>query len=117
MQSILKWSPRILAIGVALFFAVFALDVFGEYPSANETLVALAMHLVPAIILLVATVVAWRDRLIGGVLFLAAGALSVVFFDTNKHPITFLLISLPLFATGSLFWFAAWYDQQTRAFL
>lgn len=103
MKHIIHWVPRVLSIGVALFFALFALDVFGEFDSISETLIALFMHLIPTIIVLVAAAVAWHWPIVGGVVFLVLGGFSVMQYDTYKHPFTFLLISTPIFVAGLLF--------------
>ena len=44
---VLYWAPRILSIIFAGFISLFALDVFNEGHSFWETLLALAVHLIP----------------------------------------------------------------------
>lgn len=103
MHRILHWTPRVLAIGFAAFLALFALDVFGEYETVGETLIALFMHLIPVLLLLVATALAWRWPLVGGALFLILGIASIFFFGTYRHIVTFALVSLPVLVLSLLF--------------
>lgn len=103
LKQFLIWSPRILSIGFILFLGLFATDVFGEYETIGETALALFMHLIPNFVLLIALIIAWRWKLIGGVIFLLLGVVSVFAFDTFEHPIAFLVISLPVYIIGFLF--------------
>jgi len=112
MKRYLHWIPRILAIALALFLALFALDVFGEFDTIGETLIALFMHLVPTFVVLAAAAVAWRWNLAGGVLFILLGAMSMVFFDTYEELLSFLLISTPAFVIGALFLWDRWLDTR-----
>lgn len=112
--QIIHWTPRIAVIAFAVFLSLFALDVFSEGYDFLETLVALFMHLLPTFAILIALVVAWVRPQIGGVLFLALGVFSVFFFDTYEHPISFLMISVPVFVVGALFLYDAWYQRRTQ---
>jgi hypothetical protein len=103
MRRIIHWTPRVLAVVFALFLALFALDVFGEFESLSETLLALTMHLIPTLVLLIAAIVAWRWPLVGGVLFVALGLFSISYFNTYRTLITFLTISTPPIVAGLLF--------------
>ncbi len=103
MWRILHWTPRVLAIGVALFLSLFALDVFGEEAGVGYITVALLMHLRPTLVLLIVIAIAWRRAFIGGLLFLMLGVVSVFLFDTYEHVFTFLTISLPVLLAGILF--------------
>jgi len=99
----LTWTPRLLAIAFIAFLALFALDVFGEYATIWETLVALFMHLLPNIILLLALLIAWRWQRIGGLVFLGLGIGSLLFFRTYEDLISFLIVSAPALLIGVLF--------------
>lgn len=66
---VLFWAPRVLTIAFILFLGIFALDVFGQGYSFFQTLLALAMHLVPNAILLVILLVAWRWEWVGATLY------------------------------------------------
>ena len=102
-KQILHWLPRMLAIFGILFLSVFALDVFVEYATLSDIAVALTMHLVPSFLLIGATVVAWRWRILGGILFLILGFVSIFFFHTYENTWSFLIVTLPTLIVGLLF--------------
>jgi len=102
-KQILFWSPRILGILIAVFVSLFALDVFGEGYSTKETIVALAMYLIPTFVILVVLGIAWRWEWIGGFLFVALGVLYITLFWEPSNLPAYLIISGPLFLTGILF--------------
>lgn len=99
----IKWISRILAILYVLFISFLAFDVFAQGYTWWETLFALFMHLMPAFLLIVATIVAWRRPALGGVWFVFLGLVSVFFFNTQTDFISFMFISLPSFVIGGLF--------------
>lgn len=102
-QRLLFWSPRIVALLFAAFLSLFALDVFGAGYGFWETLIALAMHLLPVGVLLVGILFAWRWEWVG-TLFLTGWA--VWYLATAWGQFAFsvylLLAGLP-FAVGLLF--------------
>lgn len=102
-RKITCWAARILAILYALFISIFALDVFQEGYSASETILALAIHLVPTAVVLVCLAVAWKTVRAGGLLFLLLGAAFWVFFGREAEWINFLIIPGPLILVGALF--------------
>ncbi len=53
-------APRILGIATGLFISLFALDVFNEGYKLRDTLAALAMHLLPTGVIVIALILAWR---------------------------------------------------------
>jgi len=102
MQFTIKWLPRILAIAFALFLSLFALDSFGEDLPLLEQVTGFLIHLAPVYMLVIATVIAWRWPLVGGVLFLAVGVMFTFWFNTYRSAIAFLMVSLPVFIIGVL---------------
>ena len=103
VKKILFWTPRILGVLIAIFVSLFALDVFGEGYSFWETIVALAMHLIPTAVILIILALAWRWEWVGGILFIALGVLYItLFWDPSRLP-AYLMISGPLFLVGILF--------------
>jgi len=102
----LYWTPRILCMILAAFFAIFALDVFEESHGFWQTAIALFMHLLPSTILvLIVLIVSWRREWIGGVLFNLLGMLYIVLFWGRFPWFTYALIAGPLFLLGILFLF------------
>jgi len=74
----LFWAPRALSIAFIAFLGLFALDVFGAGYGFWETLLALAMHLIPNFVLIVVLVLAWRWEWIGAMLYVVAGLLHII---------------------------------------
>ena len=103
VEKILFWSPRVLGILIAIFVSLFALDVFGEGYSFWETIAALAMHLIPTLVILIVLGIAWRWEWIGGFLFVALGVLYITLFWEPSNLPAYLIISGPLFLAGILF--------------
>lgn len=103
LQKITHWLPRILAIFGVLFLGIFAMDVFVEYETLSDIAVALTMHLIPSFVLVVATIIAWRWRVIGGVIFVALGLFSILFFNTPQYLASFLIVTVPPLVVGFLF--------------
>ena len=110
-NRLLLWAPRVLAMLFAAFISIFALDVFGAAYTFWETIVALAMHMVPTALVLLALVIGWRWQWIGGILFLALGLVYILVFREGDL-IAYLLISGPLFLVGALFLSSAWVQKR-----
>lgn len=69
------WTPRILAILIILFLAMFSLDVIGPGRSVGDILIGLIMHNIPVLILTALLMIAWKHELIGAITFISAGSL------------------------------------------
>ena len=86
--KLLFWAPRVLSILFIAFLSMFALDVFGEHLGFWPTTFALAMHLIPSIVLLIVLLLAWRREWIGMVLYAAAALLYVAWAAFVPRPIS-----------------------------
>ena len=106
-KRLLIWIARGFAILFILFISMFALDVFSEGYNWWETFVALFMHLIPSYFLIAVTVIAWRRPALGGILFILLGIISIVAFNTYREFIGFMIITMPSFIIGALFWWGA----------
>ena len=109
-KRILFWLPRALSILFIAFLSLFALDVFGEQLGFWQTVLALAMHLIPSFVLIIALILAWRWEWIGAVLYAAAGLLYVVWVVSMSRPVPptvrliwALTIAGPAFLIAGLF--------------
>ena len=116
----LLWVPRVLSIVYIAFLSLFALDAFSEEYGFWRTLLALAIHLIPSLVLVSSLVLAWRREWIGGVLFAAAG-LYYTFIVLSRHvpPATKLAwirtIAGPAFVVAALFLANCLIRQKPRA--
>jgi len=100
-DQLLLWAPRLLGIALTLFLCIFALDAFEPHKPLASVLTDLAVHLVPAALVLAIVTIAWRRPLAGGVAFVGlafAYALNVRF-----RVDWVLVISGPMLMTGLLF--------------
>lgn len=97
MNKILYWLPRVLGIGFILFISMFSLDVFSEY-SGWAIVLPLVMHLLPSLLLLGVVILASKNEVLGGWLFVAAGVLLFALSDFES-----IIVSLPAIAIGALF--------------
>lgn len=103
LLRILYWFPRILAILSILFMIMFSLDSFGgDIPLGKQVLGFLA-HNIPAFILIIVLVFAWKYEIIGGALFiLMFFALDIYFKSFSGNPAS-LMITTPFFLAGAMF--------------
>ncbi len=115
VKRLLFWAPRILCILFAVFVSVFALDVFGEGYGFRDTIVALLMHLIPTAIIVVVLVISWRREWVGGVLFIALGALYLAMSWGQGQWVVNAIMSGPPLLIGVLFLINWVYRAELRA--
>ena len=106
------WAPRILGLGAAGFLGVFALDAFGPDQSLGSALLGFAIHLIPAALLLVTVLAAWRRPWIGAIVFGSAALAYAA--SVPARPDWILVISGPLLVVGLLF-LGAWRHQSVQS--
>ena len=112
---LLVWAPRLLGVLFAVFVSLFAVDVFDENLSIWQTLLAFTVHLVPAVIVALVLVVAWRWEAVGGLLFLGTGVGYAIAVIAGNHPLSWIpAISGPLFLIGILFLLSGRFLPRTR---
>ena len=108
----LYWTPRILSIIFMVFLFLMSLDVFEEGLNFWQTALALLIHNIPAIILLIITIVSWKKEIVGAVSYIVAGFLYMILvtksiLSTGFEPyyIAWIVqISGIAFLIGALFW-------------
>lgn len=107
-RRLLFWLPRVVALLFIAFVSIFALDVFDMGYGFWETLLALAIHLLPAGILLIGILVAWRWEWVG-TLFLSVWVVWYLVQFGGQFPFSvYLLMAVLPFTIGLLFllnWF------------
>jgi hypothetical protein len=100
-KGFIFWLPRVLTIAFAVFIGMFALDAFSEGHGFRETAFALAIHLIPAALVVLALALAWRWEWVGTLVFGLLGFLYLLF--NLRRPDWILVISAPLFVVAALF--------------
>lgn len=105
MDRFLTIAARVIAILGIGFISTFALDVFEPGRAATDIALALAMHLLPSIGLIAVLLLAWRWPMVGGLAYLAIGALPFVLLA--NPPLTNALLGGPFALAGVLFVAAA----------
>ncbi len=105
-STLLRWLPRLLATGYALFLSLFAFDVW-EDVSFWEGLLGFIVHLLPVYFVLFALVVAWSWPRAGGVLFLALAVGFSLAYGWREAALLAMMAG-PLVVIGVLFLVAGW---------
>lgn len=99
----LCWFPRILAVVAILLMIMLSMDVFAGGMSQGYKLMAFAIHNIPALMFIIALVVAWNNEIVGGSLFILFSIAMAVFFGSvSGNPASLVVIS-PFFLSGILF--------------
>ena len=118
-RGFLYWAPRALGILWILFLALFSLDVFEPGRSFWEIAVGLFMHNIPALVMLLVLVIAWKRELVGAVAFCLVGVLYTVLTVVRGSVPWFIVLSWsitiagPALLTGILF-FLGWRRKRQR---
>jgi hypothetical protein len=103
-QRLLFWTPRCLALFFALFLSAFALDVFAESRGFWRTALSFLIHLLPAALMIVVLLIAWRWERLGGTLFLVFGVLALVpLWSNGESWMPTLILAAPPLLIGLLF--------------
>ncbi len=102
MREILNWIAKILAIIFTLFIFSFVIEAVGDGFEWYMPLVAA----LPGVVLLIATVLAWRAPVFGGVVFIGLGA-SYLYqyfksFPGDDWPALMVMAGIPI-VVGALF--------------
>lgn len=91
------WLPRFLAVLYILFLSLFAFDTpFG---------IGFLIHLIPSFILIAILIFTWKEPKIAGTSLVLFGIGTIIFFNTYRELISFLVISLIPISIGLLFYF------------
>ncbi len=82
----------VLEIGFILFISMFALDVF----EMEQWFLALIMHLIPSLVLIIITVIAWKWEFWGGILWVLTAIIVTLVTGIDW------IITLPMAIIGGL---------------
>ncbi len=97
------WTPRIVSIAFILFLTIFSLDVFEGTSGFWQIVLALLMHNLPSIVLLIVLLISWRHEIVGGIIFILAGALYTIISIVRliiSSPIEWYMLSWSLIIAG-----------------
>ncbi|MCK5248014.1 hypothetical protein KAJ02_00735 [Candidatus Bipolaricaulota bacterium] len=92
---VLLWTPRVLAMAMALFLAMFAMSVFLEGKDFWETSGAFVTHLIPSFCVIAILAIGWRRDGLAALGFLALAIAYFVAFAGWKHLPESLILTLP----------------------
>jgi len=67
MNKFLYWLPRVLGIASVVLLFSLSLDVFSQSTNTWQAIAAFFIHSIPALIMLIALIVAWRYPKLGGI--------------------------------------------------
>lgn len=102
-EKALYWIPRILTIFAIIFMLMFSLDSFGGDASISKKLMGFFIHNIPALLLVVILIIAWKQELIGGILFIVSFVVAAIYFRSFTGNPGSLIVILPFLITGALF--------------
>ncbi|MBN2057701.1 MAG: hypothetical protein JW782_02775 [Candidatus Saganbacteria bacterium] len=95
---------RLLALAYIAFLVLMSLDVFNIIGfSMIEKVVGFIIHLIPAFLVAVCLMIAWKKETAGGLLLLILAVGFTFFFRTYRDPGIFMIATLPLIVVGTLF--------------
>ena len=89
----LIWVPRVFGILFIVFISLFALDVFSEGFDFQDTAIPLFMHLIPTIVLTIALILAWRQKLAGALLYIGFGSWYLMEMMGKFQPLVYLVMA------------------------
>jgi hypothetical protein len=108
LARIIHWAPRVAAMMIIFFVGLFSLDVFGTGAPLLDVLVGFLMHNIPAIVMIVLLIFAWKRPVVGFVAFLIIAAAFALLFVRESFALpNLLLFVLPILLIASLF-YADW---------
>jgi hypothetical protein len=102
--------PRVLAIAVAIFLGMFALDAFGKGAPLFQSIGEFVVHLIPSAIVLAIVVAAWRRPLIGALAYFGLASLYAWIAPVGRLD-WMMAISAPLALVGAGF-LGSWLRQR-----
>lgn len=107
-EKIIRWTPRILSIYLVSILYLLSVDVFEIEAPWTELLLGFLMHNIPAFILTLVIILAWRRPWIGAIVFGLAGIFYAVFMLIQVGLVSILAmvsLSLPALISSVMFFF------------
>lgn len=97
MKKIIHYLPRILSALLVVFFGLFILEGFDPSFHWQDSV----MHLIITLIVLIPTIIAWKNPRVGGWLFVLLGILAMFFVRPPVY--NGLIFGGVFFLTSALF--------------
>ena len=110
-KTVLYWAPRVISILFALFISLFGFDVFSMGIGFPEIILAFFMDMLPAILVAVMVIIAWRWELVGSILCAGLAIFYLVMTWGRMGWDSYVTISGSLFVLAVL-WFFAWRQKK-----
>ena len=95
MTTAMLWTPRVLAMGLAFFLAMFAADVYMEGNDFWQTSEAFILHLIPAFCVIAILAIGWHRDGLASIGFLILSVAYFVALSGWKHFPEALPLTLP----------------------
>ena len=118
-KKVLYWFPRILSIIFILFLSVFSFDVFDSCNGFFDCALGLFMHNIPSIVLLILLIISWKHEIVGGIVFILAGALymGMILVRMLANPFEWYMLSYSMIIAGPAFvigilWILNWKERK-----
>lgn len=107
-KKLLYFSPRVLSLMMVVFLMLFSLDVFKITTTTQDLVVGLVIHNLPALLLLITSIIAWKYELFGTVVFYIGAIIYGFMVFTNQLNFLmqlnwFLSLATPLVFIGTLY--------------
>lgn len=106
INKLIVWAPRILSILLIFVMFMFSFDVFESDDIWYRIALGFLIHNIPVFVLTISLIIAWKQPLIGAIVFIAAGIFYSVFmliqggFEMIEAVLT---LGLPAIIIGVLF--------------
>lgn len=103
LAKIVHWAPRIASILIILFISLFSLDVFEMQGSPLELLGGFLIHNIPAFVLILILIFAWKRPAVGFAAYLVAAVAFVIRFGRPFIDGNLFIFALPILLISGLF--------------
>jgi len=106
MSKLLRWTPRILSIGLVALLYMLSLDVFEFDAHWTEILIGFLIHNIPAFILTLVIILSWKRPWIGSIAFAIAGLFYIIFMMIrmgSEAISAILILSVPSLISSALY--------------
>lgn len=97
-------AAKILAVFFAAFLSIFSFDAVSKDNSFLENAMSLLIHLIPAFMILITLILAWKKPMAGVVIYPLL-AIAYIIWAWGRFPLSvYFLIAGPMFLVALLFW-------------